>query len=142
MDQQILVNVSKGEKGRGETWGVADGLNLGKRGVKRVGSGLNISGGLEKAWSVPVTACVQNVSSESGGMVEEMRVLDSFPVGSTNSFDRGQVLMTVSQEGIAIEWGMDDTHLFVACHSCYWVFHTQRLSAGQHVGVFGGDESW
>lgn len=51
MVQQRLVNVSKGEKERGETQGVVSGLNLGKREVKRVGSGLNnMSSGLEKAW--------------------------------------------------------------------------------------------
>lgn len=43
--------MSKGEKERGETQGVVSGLNLGKREVKRVGSGLNnMSSGLEKAW--------------------------------------------------------------------------------------------
>lgn len=48
--------------------------------------------------------------------------------------------MTVAQEDIVIEWGMDDIHLIVACHSCYWVFHIGRLPV-QHVGVFAGEES-
>lgn len=129
----------KGGKGKGEFQGVVGWLNLGRRGVKRVGSGLNMSSGLEKAWSV--IACVQSVLPEMGRMVEEMRVLQSYPVGSRNSFGRGQVLMAVGQEGIVIERGMDDTYLIVACHSCYWVLHTQRLS-GQHVvGIFDGDAS-
>lgn len=126
-------------KGRGESREVVNGLNFGKRGVKRVGFDLNMSSGLEKAWSV--IACVQSVPSEMGEMVEEARVLQSFHVGSTNSFDRGQVLVTVSQEGIAIEWGMNDTQLIVACHSCYWVLYKQRLSGQAVVGVFGGDEA-
>lgn len=133
------MNTLKGKKERGETQGVVGGLNLGKRGAKRVGPGLNMSSGLEKAWSV--IACVQSVSPEMGRLVEEMRMPQSCPVGSRNSFGRGQVLMAVGQEGIVIEWGMDDIHLIVACHSCYWVLYTQTLS-GQHVvGIFGGDES-
>lgn len=111
--------MSKG--GRGNP-GVVKELNLGKREVKRVESDLNRS----------VIACVQSVLWEMGGKVEEMRVLQSFPVGSANAFDRGQ-------DGIVIEEGMDDTYLFVACHRYYGVFHTQNLS-GQHVvEVFGGE---
>jgi hypothetical protein len=129
----------KGKKGRGETRGVVGGLNSGRRGVNRVGSGLNMRSGLEKAWSV--IACLQRVSPEMGRLVEEMRMPQSCPVGSRNSFGRGQVLMAVGQEGIVIEWGMDDTRLIVACHNRCWVLYTQTLS-GQHVvGVFGGDES-
>jgi hypothetical protein len=139
MDQQRLVNTLKGEKGRGETQGVVGGLSLGKRGVKRVGSGLNMSSVLEKAWSA--IACVQSVLLEMGRVVEEMRVPQSCLVGSRNSFDRGQILMAVGQEGIVIERGMDDTHLIVACHNCYRGLHTQRLSGQYVAGVFGGDES-
>lgn len=119
MNRQKLVNMSKG--GRGNP-GVVSELNLGKREVKRVEFGLNRS----------VIACVQSVSLEMGGKVEEMRVLQSLPVGSANAFDWGW-------DGIVIERGMDDKYLFVAWHRYYGVFHTQRLS-GQHVvGVFGGE---
>lgn len=80
--------MSKGEKERGENQGVVSGLNLGKREVKCVGSGLNnLSSGLEKAWLE--IACVQNVPLEMAWIVVEMRVLRAFHFGSTNSFDRG-----------------------------------------------------
>lgn len=91
MDRQRLVDVSEGENGengRGKTQGLVEtnglvgGMNLEKRGVKRMGSGLDASGTLEKAW--PVVAYARNVSSEMDGMVEEMRELGSLLVGSTN----------------------------------------------------------
>lgn len=133
------MNTLKGKKERGEPRGVVGGLHLGKRGVNRVGSGLNMSSGTEKAW--PVIACLQCVLPEMGRLVEETKMPQSCPVGSRNSFGQGQALMAVGQEGIVIEWGMDDTRLIVACHNHYWVLYTQTLS-GQHVvGVLGGDES-
>lgn len=90
MNQQRLAKTSKEERGE-ETQGFVSELNLRKRGINRMRSGLKRS----------LIACVQSVSAEIGKMVEEMRVLQLLLVGSANLFAREQTVG--SQEGIVIE---------------------------------------